>query len=135
DPTPVFSALISAGYRYLGEWSFQAAYFLLLVGYFLSARWLLAAIPGLPDTRAFRFAFTALFTATHAALPRVASVKLFGVDYPWYLQAGVANQYLLGPGLQPSAFGTLLLAALAAFANGRPLAAGALAASACLFHS
>ena len=46
DPTPVFSALVSAGYRHLGEWSFQAAYFLLLVLYFLSARWLVAALPG-----------------------------------------------------------------------------------------
>jgi hypothetical protein len=135
DPTPLFSALVAAGYRHLGEWSFQVAYFLILAGYFLGARWLVMALPGLPDTRAFRLAFAALFTAAHAAVPRVLSVKLTGVDYPWYLQAGVANQYLLGPGLQPSAFGTLLLAALAAFARGRPVPAGALAASACLFHS
>lgn len=135
DPTPLFSALVAAGYRYLGEWSFQAAYFAVLMGYFLSARWLVAALPGIPDTRAFWLAFAAGFTATHAAVLRVASVKWTGVDYPWYLQAGVANQYLLGPGLQPSAFGTLLLTGLAAFANGRPILAGALAAAACLFHS
>src|SRR6478752_583413 len=42
DPTPVFSALVAAGYRYLGEWVFQAAFFLLLVGYFLSVRWLVS---------------------------------------------------------------------------------------------
>jgi hypothetical protein len=62
-------------------------------------------------------------------------VKLTGVDYPWYLQAGVAGQYMLGAGLQPSAFGVLLLASLAAFAHDRPVLAGALAASACVFHS
>lgn len=135
DPTPLFSALVAAGYRHLGEWSFQAAYFAVLMGYFLSARWLVAALPGLPNTRAFRLAFAAGFTAAHAALLRVASVWLTGVDYPWYLQAGVANQYLLGPGLQPSAFGTILFTALAAFAHGRPVLAAALAASACLFHT
>lgn len=135
DTTPVFSALVALGYRYGGAWSIQTAYFLLLMVYYLSARWLVAALPRMPDTRAFRLSFAALFTASHAAILRVASVELTGVDYPWYLQCGVANQYLLGPGLQPSAFGTLLLTALAAFVNGRTLLAGALAGLACVFHS
>jgi hypothetical protein len=135
DPTPLFSALVAAGYRYLGEWSFQAAYFLLLMGYFLSARWLVAALPGWPAPRSVRLVFAAGFTAAHAAVVRLLAVHLSGVDYPWYLQAGVANQYLLGPGLQPSALGTLLLTAVAAFAHGRAILAGLLAAAACLFHS
>jgi hypothetical protein len=134
DPTPVFSALVEAGYRHLGLWSIQAAYFLILVGYFLSVGWLVGSLPGSPDTRAFRMAFAALVTASHAAVLRVASVELTGVDYPWYLQCGVANQYILGPGLQPSAFGTLLVAALAALANGRTLLAGVLAGLTCAFH-
>lgn len=133
DPTPVFSALVAVGYR-LGEWSFQAAYFLLLMGYFVAARVLVSAFGG-PDTRAFRLAWAAMFTAAHAAILRWLSVKLTGVDYPWYLQAGVAGQYMLGAGLQPSAFGVLLLAALAAFAHDRLVPAAALAASACVFHS
>jgi hypothetical protein len=60
---------------------------------------------------------------------------LTGVDYPWYLQAGLAAQYLLGPGLQPSAFGVLLILSLAAYANGRPVLAGGLAAIAAVMHS
>ena len=134
DPTPVFSALVSAGYRHLGEWSFQAAYFLLLVLYFLSARWLVAALPGVPDTRAFRLLWAAGFVAAHAAVLRVASVAAVGVDYPWYFQAGVAAQYLLGPGVQPSAFGVFLVTALAAFANRRPVLACGLAALPCALH-
>ena len=134
DPTPLFSALVTLGYRTLGEWPFQAAYFLLLMGYFAAARRFVAALVP-PDTRAARLAFAALFTAAHAGILRFASVKLTGVDYPWYLQAGVAGQYMLGAGLQPSAFGVLLFAALAAFAHDRPTLAGALAASACVFHS
>ena len=72
--------------------------------------------------------FTAIFIAAHAAIFRLGSVFLAGTDYPWYLQAGVAGQYLLGPGLQPSSFGVLLVTSLAAFVRGRPLLAAALAA-------
>jgi hypothetical protein len=135
DPTPLFSAFVAVCYRSFGPWSIQAAFFLLLMGYFLSARWLVGSLPGMPNSRASRLAFAALFTASHAAILRLASVELGGVDYPWYLQCGVANQYLLGTGLQPSAFGSLILTSLAAFASGRTLLAGALAGLACAFHA
>ena len=135
DPTPVFSALVSVSYRKLGELSFQVADFLILLLYFLSIRWLVGALPQFPDTRASRIAFAAVFTATHAAILRVASVQITGVDYPWFLQSGLAGQYLLGPGLQPSVFGVLLMASIAAFANGKPTLAAVLAAASCAFHS
>jgi hypothetical protein len=45
---------------------------------------------------------------------------LLGQDYPWYLQSGVAGQYLLGAMLQPSVFGVFLLLAAALFADERP---------------
>ena len=135
DPTPLFSLFVAASDATLGPWLLQVAYFMLLIGYFLAARWLVRAVPGFPDTRAARLSFAAIFTAAHAAILRWLSVEITGVDYPWYLQAGVAAQYLLGPGIQPSAFGVLLLVSLAAFAHGRPLLAAALAASACWFHS
>lgn len=134
DPTPLFSLLVAGAYS-VHPWLLQPLYFALLMGYFLAVRWLVAAVPGFPDTRAARVSFAALFTAAHAAILRWQSVEAVGVDYPWYLQAGVAAQYLLGPGLQPSAFGVLLVVAVAAFAHGRPIWACALAAGACLFHS
>lgn len=134
DPTPLFSALVAGAFA-VHPWLLQPAYFALLMSYFLAVRWLVAAVPHAPDTRAARVAFAALFTLAHAALPRWLSVQAVGVDYPWYLQAGVAAQYLLGPGLQPSAFGVLLAFALAAFAHGRSVLACALAAAACWFHS
>jgi hypothetical protein len=134
DPTPLFSLLVAVAFR-ANVWLLQPAYFLLLMGYFLAARRLVAAVPGFPDTRAARVAFAALFTAAHAAILRWASVQVAGVDYPWYFQAGLAAQYMLGPGIQPSAFGVLLLAAVAEFAHGKPERACALAALACLFHS
>lgn len=135
DPTPLFSALVAVAYSTTGPGLLQPAYFLLLMGYFLAARWLVAAVPGFPPTCAARITFATLFTAAHAGILRWASVQLTGVDYPWYLQAGLAAQYLLGPGLQPSAFGVLLLVAVGAFAHGRPVLACVLAAVACWFHS
>ncbi|MFO0825609.1 MAG: DUF6798 domain-containing protein [Gemmataceae bacterium] len=135
DPTPVFTALVAGGYRAFGEGAFQVAYFLLLMGYFLSVRWLISALPKMPDTRGFRLLWAAVFIAAHAAVLRVLSVMACGVDYPWFFQSGVAGQYVLGPGLQPSAFGVFLIAGLAAFANGRATLACALAAAACAFHS
>jgi hypothetical protein len=134
DPTPLFSAGVAAAYRLAGLWPLQAAYFVLLMGYFVAALRLaervanLTAIPRL-------LAWAALFTAAHAAVFRVLSVHLTLVDYPWNLQAGVAGQYVLGPGIQPSAFGVLLLASVAAFAWDRPPLAGALAAAAGLMHA
>jgi hypothetical protein len=135
DPTPAFSAFVEAAYRTLGEWPFHAVFAALLVVYFLSLWGLVMALPFRPVTTAGRAALAAGLIVVHAGIVRAASVWLVGVDYPWYLQAGVANQYLLGAGLQPSAFGVLLLSSLAAFANGRPTAAGLLAAAACVMHS
>lgn len=134
DPTPVFSHLVAVAYTHFGSLSLHLAYFVLLAVYFLSFRWLIAALPFWRDSRAARWGFAALFTLAHAAGPRLLSVILTGTDYPWYLQCGVANQYLLGPGLQPSAFGVLLVSGLAAFAHGRTMWAAILTAAACIFH-
>jgi hypothetical protein len=131
DPTLLFSLGVNAAYRVAGLWPLQAAYFLLLMGYFLAMWWLVSAVA--PVAR-YPLPFAALFTAAHAAIPRWLSVQLTGVDYPWFLQAGLAGQYALGPGLQPSAFAVLLIAGLAAWANGRPYLAAVLGASACLVH-
>jgi len=130
DPTPAFSAGVAAAYRVAGLWPLQVAFFGILVGYFLAAWWLVAAWAA-----GRLLAWAVLFTAAHAAIFRVASVWLTGVDYPWFLQAGVAGQYALGPGLQPSAFAVLLVASLAAFARGRPVLAAALAGGATVFHA
>ena len=51
DPTPVFSAFVTASYRSLGEWPFQAVFFLALVGYFLALWKLVGAVRGMWGTR------------------------------------------------------------------------------------
>jgi hypothetical protein len=79
--------------------------------------------------------FLALLLLLHSALLRWASYRWAGLDYPWYFQAGVAGQYVLGPVLQPSAFGVLLLVAVALFLHDRPLLAAGCVGLAATFHS
>src|SRR5947209_4063362 len=64
----------------------------------------------------------------------LASAAL-GLDYPWYLQAGVAGQYVLGGMLQPSVFGVLLVVAVCLFARDRPASAVVCVALAVAVHS
>ena len=68
-------------------------------------------------------------------MPRWCSYRLLGQDYPWFLQAGVAGQYVLGPVLQPSAFGVLLVVAVCLFARGRPFVAVLCAVAAAVVHT
>lgn len=135
DPTPAFTALVAVTYKAAGWTGLQVTYFVLLGAYFEGMRRLVEALPGFPTGGGTRSLFLLLFLSAHACFFRVVSVWLMGVDYPWYLQAGLAAQYLLGPGLQPSAFGVSLILSLAAYANGRPNLATGLAAAAAVMHS
>src|SRR5438105_6363622 len=137
DPTPVFSAAVAWTYGHVGEWPFQAVYFVMLMGYFVSVALLIEALPSLRSGRGVAGMGTVLMLliVVHAAVVRLAVVHLTGTDYPWYVQSGVAGQYVLGPGLQPSAFGVFLVTSLAAFLHGRPVLAAAFAVVAWVFHA
>jgi hypothetical protein len=78
--------------------------------------------------------FAALVVLTHAAVLRWLSWRLLGNDYPWFLQCGLAGQYLLGPVLQPSAFGVLLVVSVACFLSGRPFLAVVCSSAAAAVH-
>jgi hypothetical protein len=133
DPTPVFSGLVAFGFGYLGPWVFQLGYVAILAFYFRQVEQLLDNCFGFD--RPGRLLSLAIVIVAHSAGVRYASVLLLGKDYPWFFQAGLAGQYLLGPGLQPSVFGVLILSGLVAFAEGRMLQAAAWTALAAVFHS
>lgn len=134
DPTPVFSAGVSWIFRLLGPTAFYLIFALLLVIYFLSLMAIGTATPRGVRSNMGRLRLAVGLIAIHAAISRWGSVQLFGGDYPWFLQSGVANQYVLGPGLQPSAFGVLLIAAIAAFAHDRLKLTGLCVAGAAIVH-
>ncbi len=134
DPTPLFSALVEGTVRHLHPWAFHVYHGLLLGAYAAAMVGLFFHLAGASASRRWP-AFVALFVAAHAALPRWASYQWLGHDYPWFLQAGVAGQYVLGGMFQPSMFGVLLVGAVCLFVRGRPFLVGACAALAATLHS
>lgn len=135
DPTPVFSGLVCFTARFLSPWLFQVYHGLLLGVYAAAMLGLFLAVVD-KDLAARRWpVFIALLFLLHCALMRWLSYRLLGQDYPWYFQAGVAGQYVLGAMLQPSAFGVLLVAAVALFVWEKPFLAGLAVALAATVHS
>jgi hypothetical protein len=134
DPTPVFSALVTFTVRYLHPWAFYLYYGLLLAAYAAAMFGLFVFLVG--DRAASRRwpVFVALLVAVHSALARKCSFLWLGQDYPWFLQAGIAGQYVLGGYLQPSAFGVLLVVAVCLFVRGRVLPAAVCVALSATLH-
>jgi hypothetical protein len=135
DPTPVFNALVAATYRHLPEFTFHIYYLLLFGVYFAALMSLFGSLAGARSTPRLRLVFAALVLLVHSALVRWESYRVLGWDYPWYLQAGVAGQYVLGAMWQPSTFGVFLVLAIALFVRGRPYWAAVSAALAATVHS
>ena len=135
DPTPVFSGLVELTALTLPEWAFYVYYGVLFGIYAASMLSIFVWLVG-PATAARRWpVFVALLLLLHAALPRWCSYHWLGRDYPWYFQAGVAGQYLLGCMFQPSTFGVLLVTAIALFVWNRYWLAGVCVALAATVHS
>ncbi len=134
DPTPVFTALVAFTAAYLHPWLFYAYHALMLGAYAVACLGLFDVLAG--RTMAARRCplFALLLVLVHSAAARWCSYRLFGQDYPWYFQAGVAGQYVLGAMFQPSVFGVLLVLAVCLFARGRPLLAAVCSAAAVTVH-
>jgi hypothetical protein len=120
DPTPIFSSMVAIVQVTLPPPTFHVLHGLLVAGYVLALYRVFVRIVGDELGRERAALFLLLLTLVHSALARWASYRLLGQDYPWYFQAGVAGQYLLGAMLQPSVFGVFLLVAVALFADDRP---------------
>ena len=135
DPTPAFSALVALTARYLSPLAFYLYHALLLGAYGAAMLGLFADLAGPEKAERRWLLFLVLFVAVHSALARWLSYRLVGFDYPWFFQAGVAGQYLLGAMLQPSFFGVLLVVAVCLFARGRPYLAAVFTGLAADMHS
>ncbi len=135
DPTPLFSSLVAITAMYAHPWLFHVYHAILLGIYAAALLGVFAFVVG-PEIASRRWPiFLALLVAIHSGIARWASYQILGGDYPWYLQAGVAGQYVLGSMLQPSVFGVLLVAAIALFVHRMPYAAVACIAAGATVHS
>jgi hypothetical protein len=70
----------------------------------------------------------------HSAALRFFLSRAVGPGWEYALEGGVAGQRLLGPVLQPSSFGVLLVVSVAEFLRQRPRRAAAWAAAAATVH-
>ena len=121
DPTPIFSGMVANILQYFHECFFHLALGIILGAYVLCS-WLIfkkhmGSREKLAQSWWIYFGFLAV---AHAAILRWLSFRILGNDYPWFFQAGVAGQYILGGMLQPSTFGVFLLLGIALYYSEKP---------------
>jgi hypothetical protein len=134
DPFPVVSVIACVTHR-LGHPALYHVYHAGLLGVFLIGTLLIVSqIHGFKASGAKGAAFVALAILVHSAMFRALVRAATGGDWGWYLQGGLAQQYLLGFVFQPSLFGVLAVASIAAFLRGRDALAVTLAALAVYAH-
>lgn len=112
DPFPVFSFLINISFRIFPEWIFYLYHLSLLILYFnFLFRIILEVFPDVKGSRQ-RHILALILIIIHSALLGFLSLKIFNINLNQLFTYGLANQYVLGPGLQPSVFGVFLLASI-----------------------
>jgi hypothetical protein len=114
DPTPLFSGIVCVSITWLNENIFYI-YYAILQGIFLSCAWMIFHRKAISFDVGHYALFSAIFILINSAALRWLSYRIFGNDYPWFLQSGVAGQYILGAMFQPSNFGVFLLLGLCLF--------------------
>jgi hypothetical protein len=121
DPTPVFSALvflIYRGMRWEGWFYFVYAG---LMGIYLYSLWVCVnTVFALRDSRVKSAMFLALLIVLTSAGWRFALSHGLGANWAYIFEDGVADQRMLGPVLQPSAFGVFLLLSITLYLRGKP---------------
>jgi hypothetical protein len=144
DPVPLFTALVHVVQQAGSHWMFYALHGLLVAAYALSLFLLVGCV--LPKRSSVTATVVAIALLTHIHLPwawdawvdalpgTFASAWTMSDWLSPVLTHGVAAQYILGPWLQPSAFGVLLLVSLASFVHRREFIAVGFAALAAAIH-
>ena len=134
DPTPVFSLLVQATYRALPLVAFYAWALLLFGVYLYSLEGVASSAFHLRADPLKHRVFLALFVAVHAASFRYLLFKTLGDSWSYTFEAGFAGQRLLGPVLEPSMFGVLLLLSVHLASLGRYSQSVLAAVLAATFH-
>ena len=135
DPTPVFSALVAMIYSGLGWEGWFYIIYALLMGIYLYSLWgIVDAVFELHASQMKTILFFSLLILLSSAGWRFTLSRVLGVNWAYVLEDGVADQRLLGPVLQPSAFGVFLLLSIYFYLRGRPYLGIAAAVIAATFH-
>jgi len=134
DPTPIFSAFVQAITRYLHPWFFYLVAGCLLSLYFLLLVHIVSNIRSQPRSSVEQALFFSLLILIHSAAWRFALSRTLGPNWGYVIEDGLADQRLLGPVLQPSMFGVLLLLSILLFLKNRPFLAVVSSGAAATIH-
>ncbi len=135
DPTPVFSLLVELTYRLFHQPAIFYFYYAILLGiYLLTMLGIADELFQLRKSAARWLAFLALFFLIHSAALRFFFSRALGDNWTYLLEDGVADQRLLGPVLQPSAFGVLLVVSIFLYLRKKPTLAIVAAILAATIH-
>lgn len=105
DPLPAFTTLVEFTYQYIHrEYAFYVYYGLIMGLYVYSLVAIANTVYQFKKTRAKYLLYLALFICIHAV-----NLEIGNFDTAWHLTTGVAQQYILGPVLQPCTFGAFVL--------------------------
>lgn len=119
DPTPGFSLLVQFVFTYTNPILFYFIAAFLLALYFFSLVKITTFVHPSPASPTQSYLFITLLLLVHSALWRFLLSRTIGPQWSYILEDGFAGQRLLGPVLQPSFFGILLLASILAFLQKR----------------
>ncbi len=121
DPTPVFSLLIEITERYIGIQIVYYLYYAILMGiYLISLLGIADNIYGIFKSRSKTLLMATTLIVIHSAAVRFTLSRLFGANWTYLLEDGVADQRILGPVFQPSTFGVLLILSIYLFVRRKP---------------
>ncbi|MBN2550449.1 MAG: hypothetical protein JXB15_14895 [Anaerolineales bacterium] len=119
DPTPVFTTLVELTYRLFHLPEIHYLYYAFIMGiYAWSLIGIVETVYPVRRSNTIFLVFFALLIVAHSAGLRLALSRLLGTNWAYVLEDGLADQRLLGPVLQPSAFGAFLLLSIYLFLRG-----------------
>jgi hypothetical protein len=121
EPTPLFSWIVQYSFQIFQIKEIFYLYYALLMGiYIYSLLNIVFVIFNFSQSRSLFLLYTAALLLIHSAAIRFFNSRVFGSNWTYILEDGVADQRLLGPVFQPSAFGVLLLASILLFLKQKP---------------
>jgi hypothetical protein len=135
DPTPVFSALVEWTHQLFHWEPMYYGYYALLMGiYVFSLFGIVSFLFKIDKSTTISLFFLAIFFLFHSAGLRFTLARVIGVNWSYILEDGVADQRMLGPVLQPSSVGVLLVLSIYFFLVQRYYPAMISACLAAIFH-
>ena len=135
DPTPVFSFLVAWTLVLFHNENLFFVYYAILMGvYFFSLFGIVEQVFSIRSSKLTTHLFIAAIILLHSTALRYLLQRLFGGDWPYLFEGGVAGQRLLGPVFQPSSFGVFLLLSIYLYLNKKKYLAVLCAVLAATFH-